>query len=400
MNNPTTQNQSPVESIDQKTNILRSLFSKYLPIIIIALIAGIIGSGSTYFALNSKTKPQLIIISNPSPTPSLPDLTANWKTYTNTQYGAEFKYPEKYINSRFASNLTTPKLLVKTLKEGIVNGCYFDPQFPNPTQKVGTININNIDFCLTYSSDAAMGQLEKNYYYTTFKNDNYYILKFSVKYVNTCGMYSGLSDQTACENFIKNFHDIVEKPIDQILSTLKFTDQNQTTDISKWKTYTNSQYSFQIKYPSIVNLVENTDFSTWPVRGKYLLNLSIDYRDQFLDTITVIDKENMTFSQNGGDDYSYNSNTNDWTSLVLNKGHISCPYINALNRIYTSSLMAEGAPYWELAITNKNYAILIFHHDISGHSDLQESSVLAGKIASTFGLTGNTTELKQTCKTK
>ncbi|PIR78902.1 MAG: hypothetical protein COU26_04065 [Candidatus Levybacteria bacterium CG10_big_fil_rev_8_21_14_0_10_36_30] len=41
-----------------------------------------------------------------------------------------------------------------------------------------------------------------------------------------------------------------EQEKEQILSTFKFTDQNQTVDTSNWKTYTNSKYGYSLKYPT------------------------------------------------------------------------------------------------------------------------------------------------------
>jgi len=44
---------------------------------------------------------------------------------------------------------------------------------------------------------------------------------------------------------------------DQILSTFKFTDQKQADGTENWKTYTNDQYGFSIKYPAESILKEN-----------------------------------------------------------------------------------------------------------------------------------------------
>jgi hypothetical protein len=42
----------------------------------------------------------------------------------------------------------------------------------------------------------------------------------------------------------------------KILNSVKFTDQNQATDISTWKTYVNKEYGFELKYPLRFQLAE------------------------------------------------------------------------------------------------------------------------------------------------
>ena len=71
---------------------------------------------------------------------------------------------------------------------------------------------------------------------------------------------------------------------DQILSTFKFTDQKQADGTENWKTYTNDQYGFSIKYPSESILKEN-------LSDLYLLQVIFDnIKDSF--SVEVVKGEN------------------------------------------------------------------------------------------------------------
>jgi len=74
-----------------------------LVVVIVVILVGAVG----YFAFVKKSEP---IAQQPtptstqtktpvSPTPIPKDETANWKTYTNAQYGFEFRYPNAWISN-------------------------------------------------------------------------------------------------------------------------------------------------------------------------------------------------------------------------------------------------------------------------------------------------------------
>ncbi len=72
-----------------------------LPLVIVTLVivAAIIGVGLYIGKKISSVQPQSTVISNSvaSPVPSpTPDVTANWKTYTNAKYNFSFKYPSAW----------------------------------------------------------------------------------------------------------------------------------------------------------------------------------------------------------------------------------------------------------------------------------------------------------------
>ena len=145
MDNQVDQKRSPTESvIETKTNISFP-FSKYLPIIIVALIAGIVGSAGTYFILSSKTNPQPVVskITPPTATSPTPDPIANWKTYTSTKLSDNslkpytISYPESWTINIKRSNVSDQLILTKenysiTIYQAAYggNGCIFEGQVP------------------------------------------------------------------------------------------------------------------------------------------------------------------------------------------------------------------------------------------------------------------------------
>ena len=76
-------------------NMNQKGFANIILIVVIVILLGAVG----YFAFVKKSEP---VAQQPTPTPTqtniptptpAPNKTANWKTYNNTQYGFQFKYP-------------------------------------------------------------------------------------------------------------------------------------------------------------------------------------------------------------------------------------------------------------------------------------------------------------------
>ncbi len=58
---------------------------------------------------------------NPSPTPTTVDETADWQTYSNGDYKFEMKYPENWINDKCSKTMVFgPK---ETVEKLVSNGC-------------------------------------------------------------------------------------------------------------------------------------------------------------------------------------------------------------------------------------------------------------------------------------
>lgn len=95
-------------------------FANIILVVIVVVIAGAVG----YFVVVKKSWP----VVQQTPTPK--DETANWETYTNTEYGLEFKYPsnlnvletnstislESHYNSELYINVVSSTLAVESEK--------------------------------------------------------------------------------------------------------------------------------------------------------------------------------------------------------------------------------------------------------------------------------------------
>jgi hypothetical protein len=78
-------------------------FASIVLVVVVVILVGVVG----YFAFVKKSEP---IAQQPTPTPALKDETSSWKTYTNAQYGFEFKYPKELylvVNSHGDGGLIT-----------------------------------------------------------------------------------------------------------------------------------------------------------------------------------------------------------------------------------------------------------------------------------------------------
>ncbi len=251
---------SPTQQIPPQSP--KSFLSNKLILVAVILLIVLLAGGGAYFVLNTKSKSQPVIskttpTSIPASAPSLtPDPTANWKTYTDSQNGFSFKYPSslyvkisnKFPNSIFVmqNNIDIEKASegpVSDLTIHVEKGNNIPAAFDNVKQNLH----NPLDQNLTIDgasgrgiSGTMSGNLEGTF------NSNVVILK---------------DNKVITLNFYE-YNDKFSKAIfNQILSTFKFTDTNQTTDTSIWKTYTNSTVGFSFRYPTDWKEVDVTDHS-------------------------------------------------------------------------------------------------------------------------------------------
>lgn len=154
--------------------------------------------------------------------PVVVDQTAGWQTYRNNEYGFEFKYPEK-LNSKFFS-LLEPQAIISNQQdeENIKDGYYMGSVMsPNPLKKEKVL-INNMEFCVLQTYDAGAGSGRKYYFYTVFRNGNYFTIGYIIGQPNSCGNYYDTPNYEPCEEEFKNYQNIVEKLINDSISTFKF----------------------------------------------------------------------------------------------------------------------------------------------------------------------------------
>jgi hypothetical protein len=192
--------------------------STLVGIIIILLVVIILGGGVYLWQQKN--------FSNETAEP-VPNDFEGWQTYTNSQYGFEFKYPENFGANVWRPFFWPPTTTVVSISEDpIAKGC---PNFPGglPSGYAGTqetVRINNIDYILYKASDGAAGSSYDSYCYVTKKDQNYYVISFVIRTTNGCGQncgpYCGTQYEQECLNF--SLLKDVETPIKNIVSTFKF----------------------------------------------------------------------------------------------------------------------------------------------------------------------------------
>ncbi|MBI3631492.1 MAG: hypothetical protein HY219_01325 [Candidatus Staskawiczbacteria bacterium] len=197
------------------------------------------------------SKPQTITVQPNQNT----DQTTDWKTYDKTDLGFSFRYPKTWIvNDDLTSN------------SGVIDISNYDPykkqdQFLNKGEIKIQINIYK------KSANVSLKDFISSF---TYMESN--IKATSVKDVNIAGingifsnLYEGgtyyLPQSSTKGISITIFNhpesrETFKETVDQLLSTFKFT--NPATDqTADWKTYTNNEYGFEIKYPSVGSISEN-----------------------------------------------------------------------------------------------------------------------------------------------
>lgn len=212
-----------------------------LMMIILLLALGVAG----FFAYQNWQLKQQIAQVQPAPTTLITptttaDPTTNWKIYTNQKLGFTIKYPPTVI-------------ITRELNDEFNRATEFkgsEISFEVMLRKTGAISLNNY-----YYMDSPI--LQKAF--LDGNNANVYAYN-AVN--NTCvNDESGPSCPTSfiayvAENGPNIYHisfygDDKLSPLEnQILSTFKFTNQNQTVTTNDWKTYSNKILKYTIKYPN------------------------------------------------------------------------------------------------------------------------------------------------------
>lgn len=205
----------------------------FIPLIAIMVIAAVVlvGGGVVYYYV-TKTQPatqtqqnQQQNIQNQQLQQQTPQInivqptnqTAGWSAYTNNQYGFEIKYPK--INSFLVLNKP------EVISSGNINndGCFTgNSNYPNPVTEKGTATINNVPFCISWTNDSAMGHSYPTYFYTTYKNGNYFTLVFQFN-ITACDNLKEGTNYNPCIDFFNNSANNSDKIAGNIISTFKFT---------------------------------------------------------------------------------------------------------------------------------------------------------------------------------
>lgn len=263
--------------------------------IILAFLAVFFAVGisvGTYLTRNQEP-PAKTIVSTPTAVPAT-NPTATWKTFTNSQYGYFFRYPDtRYVTDNDFKNIYLSfKDKKKAIGErAIVVSVSNTPQedflkqhikleigADNSQVKPEPYNLGGIEGIKIIVNTAA--GTSEFYIFARYKNSSYIIGGPAV------------------------FETSGKKEMDQILSTFKFLDQTETSGMENWKTYSSSKYSFMFQYPNSVSLTdregEGVFLTLWgPTQRQgteFHDGISLSFKEKLLKGQTVQDIANSEVS--------------------------------------------------------------------------------------------------------
>lgn len=206
------------------------------PIIIVLILAIILaGAGDAYYFKQQQSKSSSVL-----------DETADWKTYQNTKYGFEFKYPKEYVfSSSEAGGAFSPGYIPICSRDTLACVSYPSTKFTNsnfegaafaidinPDIKIGTetncaiydgkiTKINGTTF--SYSDkgmEAALGNIQEHYVYKTLHDQVCFQVSLGVDYMNEGTYRDNLRNGRVISEIDK---EKVFDSLRDILSTFKFT---------------------------------------------------------------------------------------------------------------------------------------------------------------------------------
>lgn len=200
-------------------------FPKIFIIGIVVLLLIILGAGA--FVLQSKNNKQQVAQVTPVPTKPItptptPDPTANWKMYTNTKYGISIKYPPTWIYREIpgSAGSTADDVYLELSSSG----------FPSPQTDARA----DITFTFTKNDPSANWQPKD---FSNYQSAAYQLGNVSATKISGVNRVSLSPDMVILAPIGNNYVQILSNEpgnppqiFDQILSTFKFTDQNQTTN--------------------------------------------------------------------------------------------------------------------------------------------------------------------------
>ncbi len=199
---------------------------------------------------------------------SVPDPTADWKTYTNAKYGFDFKYPEnlKPVTCHFDFSGSDEDIF-------LIDTNNLPLYWESPEAVCGAVKAEQFDE--SGALHIILGKPNIRDYMCNIGDKNWREREIPVTgvtiggkealYCDTPSLFVGINHHVVLINeadqgitLIYDYsNDNMAPKIlgDQILSTFKFID---STDTSTWKTYTNTEYGFEFKYPGDENFKVST----------------------------------------------------------------------------------------------------------------------------------------------
>jgi hypothetical protein len=225
------------------------------PVAVVGIVIVVLALGYTALAKYQDLWPfaDKTSVAQETPTPSPSPATASeWKTYTNTQYGFEFKYP---------ADMTIDSTAVGGLTLVFTSSTLAQEKISYPERFVGEVYGFDAELQIiptTYTSTQSLYaslQTEKAQNLSWIKVGSTDAVSFNAR-----DLGNPLILQWIHNGSLFNFLPASKNPVlNQILSTFKFTGSTQA---STWKTYTSTQYGFEVQYPQYASV--STSNQTYP----------------------------------------------------------------------------------------------------------------------------------------
>lgn len=151
---------------------------------------------------------------NPA-TNTVPDVTAGWQTFTDTEQRITFKYPEELPTTYLRGNEWPPKIAVAS---GSLSCSTTSPSSSSPAfEQVITKTIKGNAYCVKYLAGGAAGSIYTDYTYSTVKAGKIIAASFTIQ-APQCVNYDD-PQQTACQAEENTFD--LDGLVDQIIGTVQ-----------------------------------------------------------------------------------------------------------------------------------------------------------------------------------
>lgn len=181
------------------------------------------------------------------------NVPSDWKTYTNTQYGFEFKYPgdwvlneESVTDAECSSQDVDPCEINKALSFSV----FIENKFIGFDISIYKISKDNYISAVNDQLSGWLNVLPASSGFTLLKERDYEAGPGAIdrgwsRWIVGNDEYTYKIDEWLVGGVAKSFDDY-PFDINQFLSTFKFIN---ITDTSAWKTYRNEEENYELKYP-------------------------------------------------------------------------------------------------------------------------------------------------------